>query len=116
MRKLFNRLFKSHITASSAEQPDENTEPLTSIEFANYADKAKRLWIEFLAIEIDIEPFTSYKILTDDRFFEFTFEPNDSITLYFNNSFSLILYKRPILKKTGGYGEWTLEYDYYHSD
>ncbi|MEO3402997.1 hypothetical protein AAFN85_03785 [Mucilaginibacter sp. CAU 1740] len=114
MKKLFKRLFKPRITASSIEHPKENTEPLTSIEFANYSDKAKRLWIEFLAIDVDIEPFTSYKILTDDRFFEFTFEPDDLITLYFHNSFGLILYKRQILKKTGGYGEWILEYDYYH--
>jgi hypothetical protein len=112
MKKLFKSIYKAPTFKSRVNHFYKDPDLLVDIEFANRTDKPKRVWVELICIEFELDKQTEYKILTNDKSFRIEFDSDNSIIFYLQYAFSCKLFKRPISDQIRNPNDWILDLDF----
>ncbi|SJZ95054.1 hypothetical protein SAMN04488128_1025 [Chitinophaga eiseniae] len=85
-----------------------NPEKLVGFRFANRTATTRFVWIEPAAYSLELEPDTEYKLFTHEKQFTIEYDSDHQFTLWLDDSFGFILYKRVIKDESE---DWVLDID-----
>ncbi|MFM9946207.1 MAG: hypothetical protein ACKVQB_13335 [Bacteroidia bacterium] len=81
---------------------------LTEFIFSNTSDKMKFIWIEPVAIMIELEPKSDCKLVTTENSFAFDYISDEQFNVWLNNEWDLKIYKN----NNNNPLHWVLDFDF----